>query len=197
MPNTATLTKAMLADMMKGNASISLLACPANGQVTLSSLDFTAADQIFSVKNSFQLQPTDPTKTDLQIDQMDEIVDSTYTEGDYTMVANIPSQATALLDFFYNAGSSVTGVKGQDGSTTYAGKGYLDRKEVYCSVLVESASKKTSVLFARVRVTVNPPQNDDTDNPAYLRFNGVILANLKASEGNFAVLSKVTPSSGD
>lgn len=192
MANTPTLTKAMLADMMKGNASISLLACPANGEVTFANLDFDTADQIFTTKDSFQLASSDVTISNFQIDQFDEIVDSSFEEGDYTINANIPSMASAILDYFYTAGATVSQMKGQDGTTTYDGKGYAERKEIYCSVLVESASKSTAVCFARVRVTVNPPSRDNNTDPAYLKFVGTIVANLKAGQGNFAVLKKHT-----
>lgn len=185
-----TLTKAMLADLMKGNASISLIECPDSGEVEFADLDFTAADQIFSTKDSFQLSPADPTLTNLQVDQFNEIIDTDIEEGDYTMTANIPSVATAVLDYFYNAGVTISQMKGQDGTTTYDGKGYTNRKEKYASILVESESKKTAVVFARVKVTVNPPARDDNSAPTYLKFTGTIGANLKANEGNFAVLKK-------
>ena len=103
----ATLTKAMLSDMMKGNAAISLLACPDTGEVTLGSLDFSEADQIFTVKDSFSISEGDPTTENTQIDQMDEIIDSQITEGDYSMTGQVPSNATALFDYFYEAGKAV------------------------------------------------------------------------------------------
>ena len=184
----ATLTKAMLADLHKGNASISLLACPATGQVTFADLDFSAADQIFTTKDSFTIADADPTITNIQIDQLNEIIDTDIEDGDYVINANIPSIATAVLDYFYNAGVTVTGLKGQDGTTTYGGKAYLGRKEVYVSILVESASKNTAVCFARVKCIVNKPSRDDNSNPAYLKFAGYVNTNLKANEGTFAVL---------
>ena len=186
----ATLTKAMLADLMKGNASISLLACPENGEVTFSSLDFSSADQIFSVKDSFTLAPADPTVTNIQIDQNNEIIDTNIEEGDYVMNANIPSIASAVLDYFFNKGVAIAGMKGQDETTEYSGQAYSDRKEVYCSILVESQSKKTAVAFARVRCFLNEPARDDNSNPAYLKFGGYIMSNLKEGEGKFAVLKK-------
>lgn len=193
----ATLDKTMLADMMKGNASISLLACPASGEVTLGSLDFSEADQIFTIKDSFAISEGDPTTENTQIDQMDEIIDSQITEGDYTMTGQVPSNAQELFDYFYEAGQtvgseagSVTGIKGQGSTTTYVGKSYGGKKEVYCSVLVESQSKQTAVVFARVRCVLSRPVMENTSTPGYCTFNGYILANLKEREGNFAVLHK-------
>ena len=194
----ATLTKAMLSDMMKGNAAISLLACPATGEVTLGNLDFSEADQIFTVKDSFSISEGDPTTENTQIDQMDEIIDSQITEGDYSMTGQVPSNATALFDYFYEAGkavgsedTAVTGIKGQgEDGTTYVGKSYGGKKEVYCSVLVESQSRETAVVFARVRCVLSRPVQENTSTPGYCTFNGYILANLKDGEGNFAVLRK-------
>lgn len=187
----------MLADMMKGNASISLLACPDSGEVTLASLDFSDADQIFTIKDSFSISEGDPTTENTQIDQMDEIIDSQITEGDYAMTGQVPSNAQELFDYFYEAGKAVgseagavTGIKGKDGTTTYVGKSYGGKKEVYCSVLVESQSKETAVVFARVRCVLSRPVMENTSTPGYCTFNGYILANLKEGEGNFAVLHK-------
>lgn len=182
-----TLTKAMLADLMKGNAAISLFPCPDNGAVSFSGLDFSGADQIFSTKDSFTIAPSDPSTTNIQIDQLDQIIDTEVEEGDYVMNANIPSIATELLDYFYEAGATGLTIPGQDG-TSYSGKAYESRKDVYCSVLVESASKKTAVCFARVKCVVLPPARDDNSTPAYLKFSGYISANLKQNEGTFAVL---------
>lgn len=199
----ATLTKTMLADIIRGNASISLLPLsemdpPADeGQVAFADLDFSQADQIFTIKDSFSISEGDPTTENTQIDQMDEIIDSQITEGDYTMTGQVPSNAQELFDFFYEAGQtvgseagSVTGIKGQDGTTTYVGKSYGGKKEVYCSVLVESQSKQTAVVFARVRCVLSRPVLENTSNPGHCTFNGYILANLKEGEGNFAVLHK-------
>lgn len=183
----ATLTKDMLQDLMKGNASISLLDCTDNGQVEFANLDFTGADQIFSIKDSFTLAPADPTVTNIQIDQFNEIIDNMVEEGEYVMNANIPSIATAVLDFFYEKGAEIASMKGQDGDE-YQGQAYAERKEKFASVLVESESRKTAIAFARVRIVVLPPSRDDNQNPAYLKFSGYISANLKEGEGNFAVL---------
>lgn len=178
----------MLADLMKGNASVSLLDCPANGQVTLDGLDFEDADQIFTLENTLTITEGEPTQENTRIDQMKEIIDSMITEGDYTIAAQIPSCATALYDRFYNAGADVstTGITGPDG-TVYKGKAYGDKKEVYCSVHVVSQSKQTAVTFARVRCTISRPNMDNTDSPGYASFYGYIVANLKEGEGNFVI----------
>lgn len=188
----ATLTKAMLADLMKGNAAISLLPCPENGEVTFSALDFSAADQIFTTKDTFQIAPSDPSVTNIQIDQLNEIIDTEIEDGDYVINGNIPSIASAVLEYFFEKHKTITAMKGQGGANTYAGASFGTRKDLYVSILVESASKNTAVCFARVRVVVNPPARDDNSTPAYLKFAGYVNANLKEGEGNFAVLKKAT-----
>ena len=183
----ATLTKAMIDDLHKGMASLSLLEY-AEGGVTFSNLDFTGADQIFTLKDSFSITPSDPTSEEIKIDQKDQTIDTTTETGEYKMAGQIPSVATEVLDFFMNKAATVTGVKGQDGDT-YAGSSYyIEPKEVICSVLVESASKKTAIAFAKVKFAVPGVTLENASTPAYLAFNADVLANAKTGQGDFAVL---------
>lgn len=183
----ATLTKAMLEDLHKGMAAISLVAYPSGG-VDFDTLDFKGADQIFTIKDSFNLTPSDSSTEEIKIDQRDEAIDTTVTKGEWTMAGNIPSVATALLAYFFNQGQTVASLIGQEGDT-YAGAGYFsEAKEVICSVLIESASKKTAIAFARVKFVVNGISIEGTDTPSYLAFTGSVLANTMSGKGDFAVL---------
>ena len=184
----ATLTKAMIDDLHKGMASLSLLEYPEGG-VTFSNLDFSGADQIFTLKDSFSITPSDPTSEEIKIDQKDQTIDTTTETGEYKMAGQIPSVATELLDYFMSSAATVTGVKGQDGDT-YSGKSYYtEPREVICSVLVESASKKTAIAFAKVKFVVPGVTLENASTPAFLAFNADILANAKSGEGDFAVLA--------
>lgn len=184
----ATLTKAMIDDLHKGMASLSLLAYP-DGGVTFSNLDFTGADQIFTLKDSFSITPSDPTSEEIKIDQKDQTIDTTTETGEYKMAGQIPSIATEVLDYFMNKAAAVTGVKGQDGDT-YAGSSYyIEPKEVIVSVLVESASKKTAIVFGKVKFVIPGVTLENAATPAYLAFNADVLANAKSGEGDFAVLA--------
>ena len=108
------------------------------------------------------------------------------------MAGQIPSVAAAVLDYFMTEAKEVTGVKGQDGKTTYAGKSYaVAPKEVLCSVLVESASKKTAIAFAKVKFVVSGVTMENAASAAFVAFNGDILANGAQGEGDFAVLKAV------
>ena len=183
----ATLTKAMIDDLHKGMAAISLLPYT-DGGVTFSNLDFSDADQIFTLKDSFSVTPSDPTSEEIKIDQKDQTIDTTTETGEYKMAGQIPSVATEVLDYFMNRAAEVTGVKGQDGETYTGSSYYIEPKEVICSVLVESASKKTAIVFAKVKFVVPGVTLENASTPAYIAFNADVLANAKANQGDFAVL---------
>ena len=184
----ATLTKAMIDDLHKGMASLSLLEYPEGG-VTFSNMDFSGADQIFTLKDSFSITPSDPTSEEIKIDQKDQTIDTTTETGEYKMAGQIPSVATEVLDFFMNKAKAVTGVKGQDGDSYSGSSYYIEPKEVIVSVLVESASKKTAIVFGKVKFVVPGVTVENAATPAYLAFNADVLANAKAGEGDFAVLA--------
>jgi hypothetical protein len=186
----ATLTKAMIDDLHKGMTSISILEYPEGG-FTFSNADFSGADQIFTLKDSFSLTPSDPTSEEIKIDQKDQTIDTTTETGEYKMAGQIPSAAVQLLDYFMNPAAEVTGVKGQEGDT-YAGKSYyIEPKEVICTVLVESASEKTAIVFGKVKFVVPGVTIENASTPAYVAFNADILANAMEGQGDFAVLKSV------
>ena len=202
----ATLTHAMLDDLHIGNAALSLKAYPSGGvDITdPSATDFSNADQIFTLEGTFNLTADDPTSNDIRIDQHQEVINTQLEKGgNWQMTGNIPSIATAVLDYFFTAkatiaagsASSPTAVKGAEG-TSYTGKGYLATpNEVEVSVLIESESKNTAILCPHVKMIVSKPKKDDNTNPAYLSFIGYILPNPKQKSsdyvGDFAVLKAV------
>ena len=184
----ATLTHAMIDDLHKGMASISIQEY-AEGGVVFSNLDFTNADQIFTLKDSFSITPSDPTTEEVKIDQADETIDTTVEAGEYKMAGQIPSVAVEVLDYFMNTAKEVNGIKGQDGKVTYSGKSYtVAPKEVLCSVLVESASKKTAIAFAKVKFVVSGVTMENASGSAFVAFSADVLANGAKGEGDFAVL---------
>ncbi len=184
----ATLTKEMIDDLHKGMAALSLLPYT-DGGVTFSNLDFSGADQIFTLKDSFSITPSDPTSEEIKIDQKDQTIDTTTETGEYKMAGQIPSIATEVLDFFMNKATAVNGIKGQDGDAYKGSSYYIEPKEVICSVLVESASKKTAIVFAKVKFVVPGVTTENAATPAYLAFNADILANAATGQGDFAVLT--------
>ena len=201
----ATLTHAMLDDLHIGNASLSLKAYTPGGVDMSLGMDFSNADQIFTLEGSFNLSYDDPSGTDIKIDQHKEVIDTQIDKGgNWRMTGNIPSVASALLQYFFTEGlaipagtaSSPKGVTGADGAF-YTGQGFLATPEtIEVSVLVESESKNTAILFPHVKMIVTPVKKDDNTNPAYLSFVGFILPNPKQNGnnavGDFAVLKAAT-----
>lgn len=193
----------MLNDLHIGNASISLLPYNAAGVDITSGLDFSNADQIFTLEGSFNLASDDASNTDIKIDQHQEVIDTQIDKGgNWRMTGNIPSVSAELLEYFFTEGATIsagtaqakTGVKGAEGAY-YTGKGFLATPEVIeVTVLAESESKNTAILFPHVKMIVSKPKKDDNTNPAYLSFTGYILPNpyTKGSGnepvGDFAVL---------
>lgn len=200
----ATLTHAMLDDLHIGNASISLLAYNASGVDITNGLDFSQADQIYTLEGTFNLECDDASSTDIKIDQHQEVIDVQIDKGgNWRMTGNIPSVAVNLLKYFFTEGaeiqagtaSSVKGVTGADGTAFYTGQGFLATPEtIEVTVLAESESRNTAILFPHVKMIVSKPKKDDNSNPAYLSFTGFVLPNpyTKGSPatkvGDFAVL---------
>ena len=201
----ATLTHAMLDDLHIGNACLSILPYSASGVDITSGLDFSAADQLYTLEGSFNLSTDDASSSDIRIDQHQEVIDVQIDKGgNWRMTGNIPSIASSLLGYFFTEGAAIeagtaatkTGVKGQtDGgsSTYYTGQGFLATPEsVELTILAESESKNTAILFPHVKMIVSKPKKDDNANPAYLTFTGFILPNPytknSALVGDFAVL---------
>ena len=191
----ATLTHAMLDDLHIGNACLSLKAYTSTGVDITTAQDFSAADKIYTLEGSFNLECDDPSSSDIKIDQHQEVIDVQMDKGgNWRMTGNIPSVAQALLEYFFTEGQATGTVTGGE-STTYTGKGFLATPEIIeVTVLAESESKNTAILFPHVKMIVSKPKKDDNSNPAYLSFTGFILPNPftkgtpAAPVGDFAVL---------
>ena len=191
----ATLTHAMLDDLHIGNACISLKAYTAAGVDITQTITFAAEDKIYTLEGSFNLECDDPSSTDIKIDQHQEVIDVQFDKGgNWRMTGNIPSVAQALLEYFFTSGQATGTITGGE-SSTYTGKGFMATPEIVeVTVLVESESKNTAILFPHVKMIVSKPKKDDNSNPAYLSFTGFILPNpfTKGTPatpvGDFAVL---------
>ena len=191
----ATLTHAMLDDLHIGNACISLKAYTSGGVDITQAVSFAAEDKIYTLEGSFNLECDDPSSTDIRIDQHQEVIDVQYDKGgNWRMTGNIPSVAQALLEYFFTSGQATGTITGGE-SSTYTGKGFMATPEIVeVTVLVESESKNTAILFPHVKMIVSKPKKDDNSNPAYLSFTGFILPNpfTKGTPatpvGDFAVL---------
>lgn len=195
MAQTQTLSRADLADLALGNATIALLDCPDDGQVTFSGLDFSStgnADIIFTLKNSLAVTQDEGETIDIDLDQNNETLDSKYNPAKISFTGNYPAvQGEDPLGYFYTAGSSSVSVTGPN-SESYTGKAYdtFKPKTVIRTMLFQSESGKVAFILARVRLHADFVPIENSDTPGYLRLTGVSLPNLKANEGNICILKK-------
>lgn len=192
----------MLADLHSGNAAVSILPYDAaNGTIFVAgqgqtAVDFSTADQLFTLKDSLQLTSDDPSTSDVKIDQFDQTIDTTFEDGgNWRVLGNVPSVAKAIFDYFFEAGQAIStaALNGQtvDGyHQTYKGASYINsKKSVEVAMLLESESRNTAIALAHVRLMVNNPAKDDDTNPSYLRFTGAVLPNKASGQGDFAILT--------
>lgn len=186
----ATITNAILNDLNTGNAVLKLLPYTPGGVNLAASggVDFSSADEIFTLENSFQISKDAPSFSSTRIDQKHKVIESAVTAGEnYTMTGNIPSIAIALLELGFD---KVAGnVKAKDGTDNYTANaafkyGGLEKE---FTVLARSQSGNSALMFARVKFVFSEPQHDDNTTPTYVQFNAAMLPNENAS-GDFAVL---------
>lgn len=185
----ATLTKAMLEDLHKGCAAIRLIAQTDD----ITTADFSQADEIFTLKDTFSVNQGEPTVDEIKIDQGDKTILTDVDTAEFNMSGDIPSAAKELFDYFFatNSGTAATKVTTKvDGSTAdYEGYGYSTApKMTKATVLVKSASGNTAVAFMNVQFVVNYV-DDDMNNPQRVHFIGTVLANTGDGE-DFYILTK-------
>jgi len=194
--SSKTWTKSLLATLFKGQSHLSLMPYDSANGVTWADLSFNGADEIFTIKDSFQISQADPTVTEIKIDQMEEVIDTTAEKGEWTFTGNIPAVVAEYCKIFFNTGVSVTSsnpVVGQGGTTYTAESYFAEPKEVYATMLVENKATNLGLAFARVKLIVGVSMDDNT-NPAYLKVTGTILSNTESTgaQGDWAICEKIS-----
>ena len=195
-------TEGLLTQLFKGQSRFSVLpfddvkeSSGANeGGIAWASLDFSGADEIFTIKDSFSLTKEDDTTETIQIDQKSgATIDTEITErGEMTFEGNIPVIAAAYCNVFYNSGATIASagaISGQAG-TSYTGAAFgLESKEIYATMLIENSNVDRAIAFARVKMVVAPVF--ESGSPAYLKLKGTVLTNPEKSgtQGDWAILS--------
>lgn len=191
-------TKALLANLFRGQSKFSVMPYDATNGVTWADLSFSGADEIFTIKDSFSLTKADDTEEKVQIDQNGgETIDNYISErGEMTFEGNIPVLDPAYCNIFYSKGATVTGtapVLGQQG-TAYTAQAYaLECKDdIYVTMLVENEAESKAIAFARVKLNVAPVF--ESGAPAYLKIKGTVLANTESTgtQLDWAVCDKYT-----
>lgn len=186
----ATLTEAILKDIEMGNASVRLVEQTDN----ITDTTFDDADQIFTTEGTLQIQQAEATKTEFKIDQKDAAVAVNYESGEFTINGTVPSSAIPLFDYFYNKSSNqpalTTGITSVDGSAKYTeAYGYdLDAKRKKVTMLVESQSKKTAIIFTNVEMVTSLNWGEVKTTPIGLTFTGTVLAASGTGVPSFIIL---------
>lgn len=185
-----SVTNAILNDLNTGNAVLKLLPYTPGGVNLAASggVDFSSADEIFTLENSFQISKDAPSFNSTRIDQKHKVIESAVTAGEnYTMTGNIPSIALSLLELGFEKKTGT--IKAKNGNENYtASEAFLyGGVEKEFTVLAISQSGNSALMFARVRFVFSEPQHDDNTTPTYVQFNAAMLPNENAS-GDFAVL---------
>lgn len=186
----------MLTALNTGNSVLKLLPYTSGTGANLASLDFSSADEIFTLEDSFQITRDGASFTATKIDQKHRIIDREVSLGDnYMMVGNIPSIAVALLQFGFEEGSAAA-VSVVNGAKTYTGtKAFKFTPQIKeYSVLCVSQNGDTAVVFGRVKFIFSEPQHDDNSTPTYIHFDALMLPNEHTS-GDFAPLPSVSNTS--
>ena len=185
------ISNTILKDLNTGNAVLKLLPYTAGTGVALDAaggVDFSAADEIFTLEDSFTISKDAPSFSSVRIDQKHKVIDSQVTAGDnYTMSGRIPSIATALLSLAFTPVAESVAAK--DGSVLYSSAaahmfGSLDNEY---TVLAVSQSGNSAIVFARVKFVFSEPQHENNSTPTFVEFNAVMLPNEDDS-GDFACL---------
>lgn len=173
----ATLTDAMKADLMIGNAKI-LLAPKASA---LSATTFTNADPIYTIKDSLAITENDPTKTQIQLDQNGgETVANAYENGEFVITGSCPSVAIEIFDYFYNAATTQP-TMGEgiaiDGQLYDEGSAYtINKKIVNATMFLQSQSKKTALVFMNVELYAVLTWSSVNSAPTGLNFTATVLS---------------------
>lgn len=174
----ATLTDAMKQDLHIGNSQLAIL--PYNpGQSYTTPTDFSEADVLFTLENTLNFDEGTPSTNPVRLDQKREIINNEFSEDqEYTMTGDIPSINLALMSYFFEEGSAVSGVKSPDGDFTYAGKGYGAAKTKEVVVLAVSQSKKTAIILNHVMMRLSRPKGSDNTSPKVMSLVGACVSDV-------------------
>lgn len=175
------LTHADLAALFKGSCKVSILPYNATelaaGSKALAAANFSAADEVYTLKDSLSLSPDDPTTDSIRIDQKNEVIDYSFEEGDWKFDALLPYVAETVLTYLFNSTGGDVTITGKN-SVTYKGKGLTDIKPFYAQVLFESEDQSVAIAFGRVHLYANYPAHGNVVTETMnIGLHGDILSN--------------------
>lgn len=191
--NKSTFTKDLLAKLARG-ISKTYIAPVTDGSVTFSASTFSNAGLLYSVEGSLAIDWSEPSITEIRVDQGLQTIALDVEKGDITFSANYPTMASAALaEFFDQVGSSNFTVATPDTTPiSFSGPGFtLEPKTTEVSVMITDMDEKFAITMARVSLTARIAY--DSDNKIwYIGLNGRVLTNLAANQPDAVVGELVT-----
>lgn len=181
----------MLDDLQKGNACIKII--DQVGDPALA--NFANANQLFTVKDTFQVLQAQGTVNPIKISQGDKTIFTDVESGDFTIVGDIPTSDTNVFDKFYTTNSGAAAVDTDfkifnNETADYSGKGYsVSQKTTPLTVAIVSASRSHALVLMNVQFVVNYA-NDDEGNVQRIQFIGTVLGNTVEGKEDFYVIKK-------
>ena len=186
----STLTKDLLAKLMRGIAKTTI-APVTDGSVTFSSSTFSNAGYIYSIEDSLSIDWSDPSITEVRVDQGLQTIAMDVEKGDITFSANYPTVAAAAVSEFFKTTTGSVSITSNE-SVAYTGVGIsTEPKTTEVSVLIEDMNEEYSIAFARVSLTARLSYDNDT-KVWYIGLSGRVLTNLASGQPDAVVCEKVT-----
>ena len=187
----ATLTKSMLDDLRKGNASFKVI--PQTYNITDTSFD--DADQFYTIEGTLAVGGGEASITGIKIDQAKSSISETEDFSDVTVTGSIPSTALELFDFFYDKSTTqpalTTGITASDGVTKLTeASGYsLNGKGKNVTILLESESNDTAIIFTNVKLYASAPSLTNVKSePWVVPFNGIAKEATQSGAASMIIL---------
>lgn len=187
----ATLTRAMLDDLRKGNASFKVV--PQTYNITDTTFD--DADQFFTVEDTLAIGGGDVTINGIKIDQSTANISEYEEFADVTISGSIPSTALEVFDYLFEKSNTqptlTSGITASDGITKLTeASGYkLNGKGKAVTILIESDSKDTAIIYTNVKLFAGALNASNVKStPWAIPFNGLAKEATVDGAPSFIVL---------
>lgn len=155
---------------------------------TVSVEEMASADwfPVATIRGSVNISQDAVSTEKINIDQSNMPIGITTEPGDFTFEATLPSLASADLEKWLGAKVDISGIKGSDGVTEYAGAGYDNEGAlVECSAFIET---RTGDAFIFPHCQIAAALNKD-DKVFGLNVSGQVLASINAANKSVYVLA--------
>lgn len=151
-----TLTKAMLDKVYKGISSIHITEVK-----PITATMFDGADELFTLKDSVSFSQSEPSKTEINVDQFSAPIAATYDAGEFTISAVVPSVAKEVLEYFYTKNAAtITPITGFTTGTAID----LTSKVVNVSLKMVNDSGDMAIVIPNCEIIANMDWSDTSSS---------------------------------